>query len=671
MKVSVLTPIYNHNTEYVRQCLKSLQAQTLQEMEMILIDNGANQESKDLIAEFVAQDARFKVLHIEKNEGYGKAMNAGLDAARGEYIGIVESDDFIDPAMYEILYKIGHDNQVDLVKSLFAFKQEGKPLKIGLSFKPNEYNRVLKNLDVPDFVFKYGSYWSAIYKKEMLDKHEIRFEEQPKPSGEDIMFTLKTYFFCRNMWISHRCLYIYRQDNPNSSIRGKDERIQNCMNLYLKLNEYLEYKKYEMLDDYWYIKSRREFLNFWAAYQSNCVSKNNFALIKQVSKQLRANLERGHVQLGPLEMAIYKRIAYHPIWLYLRGALLKTKKTQTAVSTTLFGIPLKTVKQLKNGKTTKYLGGLFKNKKSGCFCKKYIATVPYYSRITKKDLVVKCFLGMPYSKNINNDINNDINTKLTAISTSINQLKRIEYNMRTSLYAQSVHPQTFARFFNCHVGEDVVLMACGPSVQYFKAFQPAKYVGVNRSFLNKEVPLDYLFVQDDLEENMAEANQYEGKLCQKFYGIIPHLRNTEIQKNYETQHIHRISLLNVQQANAKQYILNNQPYWPYDISREPLRDWGGTVFSALQFICYTHPERIYLVGCDCSDGCHFYGGRSEKFSASIRMWVDFKNYMQREMPDIEIISINPIGLKGMFKDMYTKEFVQNNENLTVDKEQIL
>lgn len=79
MKVSVLTPIYNHNITYVRQRLESLKAQTLREMEFILIDNGANQESKDLIDEFIKKDPRFKVIHFKKNVGYGNAINSGLD----------------------------------------------------------------------------------------------------------------------------------------------------------------------------------------------------------------------------------------------------------------------------------------------------------------------------------------------------------------------------------------------------------------------------------------------------------------------------------------------------------------------------------------------------------------------------------------------------------------
>ena len=671
IKVSVLVPIYNHNIEYVKECLESLQAQTLQECEFILIDNEAIPEAKQLIKTFCQKDSRFKTIQIAHNEGYGKAMNAGLDIAQGEYIGIVESDDFVNPNMYATLYEIGHMNQVDIVKSLFSFKERNKPMKIGISFKPNEYNRVLKNLDIPDYCFKYGSYWSAIYKKQMLDKHKIRFEEQPFPSGEDIMWTLKTYFFCHNIWISHRCFYHYRIDNPNSSIRGKDKKIAACMNLYLKLNNYLEKKKYEMPDECWYIKSRREFLNFWWGYQSGCITKNKFQFFLRISKQLRYNLELGHVKLSPSEMEIYKRLAYHPVWAVIKDTILTIKTTNNKTTLAFLGIPIKVNKRLISKEITKYCFGLIKTTKTSSTIKKYALGIPVYGTTNKKGKRTKYLFGIPFSTTQEN--NNLVQISINNIEKRVARLELMEYDINSMLYAQSVHPNTFQRYLNCYKNKDVFLIGCGPSLKYFKGNHQGIYVGVNRSFLYEDISLDYLFIQDDLDENMSLANQYQQGKCKKFYGIVPHFRALECQKTPELQHIHRISLYDVQQASAAQYILHDYPYpyWPYDISKEPLRDWGGTIFSALQFILYTHPKRIYLVGCDCTDGGHFYGGKTEKFSAAIRWWVDFKNYIQNSFPNIEIISVNPIGLRNMFNNVYTYSFLEDHPETAKEKVQIL
>ena len=117
IKISILTPIYNHKIEYVTQCLKSLQAQTMQDIEFILIDNGATQEAKELIEYFINKDSRFTAIHLETNQGYGVAMNIGIQQAKGQYIGILESDDFVEPNMFEELYSIALQNDVDFIKS--------------------------------------------------------------------------------------------------------------------------------------------------------------------------------------------------------------------------------------------------------------------------------------------------------------------------------------------------------------------------------------------------------------------------------------------------------------------------------------------------------------------------------------------------------------------------
>lgn len=115
----------------------------------------------------------------------------------------------------------------------------------------------------------------------------------------------------------------------------------------------------------------------------------------------------------------------------------------------------------------------------------------------------------------------------------------------------------------------------------------------------------------------------------------------------------------------------NTNEWALDPSVSPISDFGGSVFSAMQFLAYTHPKRIYLVGCDCSISNHFYGGKSENFSGQIERWKKVKAIFDRFYPDIEIVSINPVGLKGLFRDIYTKEYYNNNLDLFVDKKEDL
>ena len=114
-KISVIVPVYNVE-RYLPQCLDSILAQTLTDIEIICVDDGSTDESGRILDRYADLDKRLVVFH-GPNAGYGAAMNTGLFAATGEYIGIVESDDSILPQMYETLYAAAVKDDLDLVKS--------------------------------------------------------------------------------------------------------------------------------------------------------------------------------------------------------------------------------------------------------------------------------------------------------------------------------------------------------------------------------------------------------------------------------------------------------------------------------------------------------------------------------------------------------------------------
>ena len=98
--LSILVPCYNVG-RYVRQCLSSIQEQSFKDFEVIIIDDGSTDGTSAIVDEFVEKDRRFKLLR-KKNTGYGDSMNRGMAKASGKYLGIVESDDWIEPQMYEL-----------------------------------------------------------------------------------------------------------------------------------------------------------------------------------------------------------------------------------------------------------------------------------------------------------------------------------------------------------------------------------------------------------------------------------------------------------------------------------------------------------------------------------------------------------------------------------------
>ena len=114
-KISVIVPVYNVE-KFLPRCVESILMQTLDDLEIICIDDGSTDESGRILDWYAVQDERLRVIHQE-NRGYGAAMNAGLAMAEGEYIGIVESDDCILPEMYQTLYQAAVEDDLELVKS--------------------------------------------------------------------------------------------------------------------------------------------------------------------------------------------------------------------------------------------------------------------------------------------------------------------------------------------------------------------------------------------------------------------------------------------------------------------------------------------------------------------------------------------------------------------------
>lgn len=118
-KVSVIVPVYNTEA-YLERCLHSLTSQTLTDIEIIVVDDGSKEACAALCDEFARQDSRIHVIH-KRNGGLGFARNSGLQAASGEYVGFVDSDDYVDPTTYETLYAAATAHRADVVLAGICF----------------------------------------------------------------------------------------------------------------------------------------------------------------------------------------------------------------------------------------------------------------------------------------------------------------------------------------------------------------------------------------------------------------------------------------------------------------------------------------------------------------------------------------------------------------------
>ena len=225
-KVSIVVPVCNVE-KYVGECLESLIQQTLRDIEIICINDGSKDNSLAILNKYKEKDPRIVVID-KPNSGYGNTMNVGIDAAKGEYIGIVESDDRVDGRMFESLYNCAVENALDWVKAdFFRYTHDEDNdvclKRINLCPDIKYYNKVFKPNDYPECYDFTMHTWCGIYNKEFLTKYHIRHNETPGASFQDTGFFFQTFMYAERAYFLNDVFYWYRCDNPNSSVKNKNK----------------------------------------------------------------------------------------------------------------------------------------------------------------------------------------------------------------------------------------------------------------------------------------------------------------------------------------------------------------------------------------------------------------------------------------------------------------
>lgn len=217
-KISIIVPVYNVET-YLRQCMDSLLGQTFTDFELICLNDGSTDSCLSILEEYAGKDSRIRVINKE-NEGYGKTMNRGLAEAKAPYIGIVESDDFVKPEMFEKLYDAMTKRPVDLVKCNFYkyTTEDGEDIDYSHEYQEEIYGKVLEPIDYPALYMAHSSVWAALYNNQFLDDNGIRFNETPGASYQDIAFHFKVLSCAKKMMVIRDALLYYRTDNLMSSV---------------------------------------------------------------------------------------------------------------------------------------------------------------------------------------------------------------------------------------------------------------------------------------------------------------------------------------------------------------------------------------------------------------------------------------------------------------------
>jgi len=297
-RVSVIVPVFN-SQEYLRDCAESLVHQTLDEIEIIFVNDGSTDKSLQILEEYERTYPEKVIVKSKENGGQATARNLGIEIATGEYIGFVDSDDSVDCTMFEKMYEVAKVNGSDFVECEYQYLQVNSH---GQKSEIASYGHVRDYKSRTDmFIDPLVSPWNKLYKAEILKKNDIKF-----PEGviyEDTSFFIKSIpYIGKTSFVSEKLVFHYLW--PNSTMNAnKAKRVGNIFevlsdiirfyenkNLREKYNNELEYfcvkillcsslKRISQVDDK---KLRREFVcktknmikTQFPAYKKNKYFKN-------------------------------------------------------------------------------------------------------------------------------------------------------------------------------------------------------------------------------------------------------------------------------------------------------------------------------------------------------------------------------------------------------------
>ncbi|MCQ2080757.1 MAG: glycosyltransferase [Lachnospiraceae bacterium] len=217
-KISVIVPAYNIE-KYLPRCLDSIIAQTYENLEIILVDDGSTDNTPKICDEYASKDSRITVIHQE-NKGLSGARNSALKIVMGDYIGYVDGDDYIDPSMYELMLKAMEENDADL--SVCGYEQVGEDAR-KVEFSGETY--ILSKEEALDAYIQdnrsfhiYNSVWSKLFKKELIDGVTFPVGR----NSEDIMYTGRALSHCSKCVFVDKPLYFYILDRAGSIMNTKN-----------------------------------------------------------------------------------------------------------------------------------------------------------------------------------------------------------------------------------------------------------------------------------------------------------------------------------------------------------------------------------------------------------------------------------------------------------------
>ena len=252
VKVSIIIPIFN-TENYIAKCLNSLVNQTLQDIEIICVNDGSTDDTMLIVNKYAQKDSRIKIIHQEHSK-QGAARNKGLKIVQGEYIGFVDSDDWVDLDYFEKLYNTSKKYDSDLALATNIRTGNGKTKKRITLNKEEFITDLQKKMDICH-QWKDGCPTNKLYRTEFLNRHNIRFPEGV--SCEDKLFTTQAVYYANGIATVPNTYYYYFR-NPKSTVnlsKKSREKTNDKEQARRDVLNFLKLKNAKIRDkDFWAVK---------------------------------------------------------------------------------------------------------------------------------------------------------------------------------------------------------------------------------------------------------------------------------------------------------------------------------------------------------------------------------------------------------------------------------
>lgn len=295
--ISIVVPVYNVE-KYLKRCLDSLVNQTYKNIEIILVNDGSTDSSLEICKGYAKKDSRVKIIS-KKNEGLGYTRNEGINIAKGIYIAFIDSDDYVDENFYEKLYVSAKKYNSDMVYASFKSVDKNNKMRTTFNIKLNKQVYIgedIKTNILYNVIENNGNHkrlpMSAcmiLYKKEIIDKYNIRFLSERQYASEDLIFNLEFILKANTISIVNNAYYYYCYNQNSLTRKYKADRFKKVMIMYDYLKDFM--KKEHLFED------TKKGINTYVISQiRTCIKLEKYNNKKDALNNLKVICENNDVQ---------------------------------------------------------------------------------------------------------------------------------------------------------------------------------------------------------------------------------------------------------------------------------------------------------------------------------------------------------------------------------------